>query len=127
MSFRDALATMWHVDLAILIEELKPDWTNTDENLARLVDRLDYELQANYARATTDPNDPDVKREREARRRAGHKPPPLPIIRPVAVRPQALHSLLLEQTQALIEQHEKPKQKKMTLAELREMRARNGR
>ena len=113
---------MWHVDLAILIDGLRPEWTNGDENLARLVDRLDYELQANYAAATTDPNDPEVKRERAERRRAGQKPPPLPIIRPVAVRPQALHSLLLAQASAQIEEHLAPKKKKTTIADLRAMR-----
>lgn len=62
-------------------------WSYTDENLALLVDRLDYWLGTEYAGWVTDPNDPEVKRERAERKRSGVKPSPIPIIPPVAKRP----------------------------------------
>lgn len=62
-------------------------WTYTDENLAMLIDRLDYWLEAEYAGWVTDPDDPEVKRARAERKRAGKKPPPVPLIPPVAKRP----------------------------------------
>ena len=62
-------------------------WTFTDENLALLVDRLDYWLSSEDVGGVTDPNDPGEKRRREERKRQGIKPPPVPIIPPVAKRP----------------------------------------
>lgn len=56
------------------------------ENLAMLVDRDDYWLNSEYASWTSDPDDPEAKAERERRKRAGIKPPPLPILPPIACR-----------------------------------------
>lgn len=63
------------------------EWTYTDENLALLVDRLDYWLSSEYTGWVTDPEDPEVKQARAERKRSGAKPPPVPIVPPVAQRP----------------------------------------
>lgn len=55
-----------------------------------LVDRLDYWLNSEYTSWITDPEDPDVKRRRAEQKRAGVKPPPQPVITPVAKRPPAV-------------------------------------
>ena len=57
-----------------------------DENIAMLVDREHYYLESEYSSWITDPNDPQVKAERMQRKRRGEKPPPHPLIYPVAQR-----------------------------------------
>ena len=57
LSYRQCLAEMWWVDLAILADGLD-EWTPTDENLARLVDREDYWLNSEYRSWITDPDVP---------------------------------------------------------------------
>ena len=47
-------------------------------------------VHAEYAQWTTDPDDPQVKADRERRKKAGIKPPPFPIIPPVAFRPDSV-------------------------------------
>lgn len=86
MSWYDALRTLDVDELADLVLGLD-SWTHTDENIARLVDRDDYYLRSMYSQWTTDPEDPEVKREIERRRRHGVKPPPEPLIPPIAERP----------------------------------------
>lgn len=118
---------MWHVDLWLLVDGLDR-WTQTDENIARLVDREDYWLNSEYTTWVTDPDDPETKRAREqmkARRRAGYRPPPTPLLSPVAVRPadvteQIIEELLAEQAKYGFDSE--PKDKKITIAELRAMR-----
>lgn len=56
------------------------------ENLAMLVDRDDFYLNSEYSQWITDPNDPQVKAERARRLKYGIKPPPVPVLRPVAMR-----------------------------------------
>ncbi|TVS29796.1 hypothetical protein [Corynebacterium sanguinis] len=74
------------------------EWTYTDENLANLVDHLAYWLGTEYVGWVTDPDDPEVKKARAERKRSGEKPPPVPIIPPVARRPpeqaKAAHALV---------------------------------
>lgn len=84
------MATRWWQDIAVLIDGLDSYWTRTDENIAALVDRDDYYLTAQYRSWITDPSDPEVKREQMRRKRSGKKPPPLPILYPVAQRPEAV-------------------------------------
>lgn len=59
-------------------------------NIAYLVDLLSYKVHADYQQWITDPDDPAVKAAVEARRRAGIKPPPAPLVPPVAVRPRSV-------------------------------------
>lgn len=58
-----------------------------------LVDRDDYWLNAEYRQWVTDPDDPEVKRAREERKRRKVKPPPSPILPPVALRPEGMASI----------------------------------
>ena len=81
---------MDHRELADLVMGLEDTWTRTDENIARLVDRDDYYLRSMYQQWTADPDDPEAQRERDRRKRLGIKPPPQPLIAPVAVRPAEL-------------------------------------
>lgn len=75
------------------------------ENLAMLVDRDDYYLNSEYANWTADPDDKQAERERERRKREGIKPPPIPILPPVAKRSlkdaSALVAEFLEKRKAL--------------------------
>lgn len=122
---------MWHVDLAMLYDGLD-DWTHTDENIARLVDREDYWLNSEYRQWTTDPNDPEVKAARAERLRKGTKPPPLPVLFPVAARPRDLHDTLVVHAREQAENTgltsdtaapgETPKSRKVSIRELQQMR-----
>ncbi len=60
------------------------------ENVAMLVDRDDFWLTSEYRSWITDPDDPEVKRQRALRKRDGRKPPDQPPLRPVALRPAEL-------------------------------------
>lgn len=103
LDFRDALESMWHGDIAVLIEGLD-HWSDQDENLAMLVDRLDYWLNSEYRSWITDPDDPEVVRERARRKREGIKPPADPVIFPVAHRPAHIRKALMRE---LLKEQEK--------------------
>lgn len=81
-------------------------WSYTDENLAMLIDRLDYWLSSEYTQWTTDPDDPEVKRARAERKKSGEKPPPNPIIIPVAQRPPEQAKAAWEDLVRQREEHE---------------------
>lgn len=66
------------------------DWTHLAANVAGLFDLMSFWLHSEYARWTTDPDDPDYRRAVRERRRAGIKPPPFPIPPPVAHRPPSV-------------------------------------
>lgn len=66
------------------------DWSKLAENVARLVDLVEYWLRAEYAKWTADED------EIKAARRHRRKPPPFPIIPPVAQRPPSLQERLDE-------------------------------
>ncbi|ART20063.1 hypothetical protein CBE89_00010 [Corynebacterium striatum] len=108
---------MCHLDLAILVQKLD-EWTDLEENVARILDRLDYWLGTEYTQWTTDPEDPEIKRARAERKRAGYKAPPHPIVFPVAKRPERIHmELLLDAHQEFISFHpekEKPRDTPMS-------------
>lgn len=87
---------MDHRELADLVLGLEDTWTRTDENIARLVDRDDYYLRSMYQQWIADPDDPEAQRERARRKRLGIKPPPHPLIAPVAMRPDELSAHLWE-------------------------------
>lgn len=58
-----------------------------------LVDRENYWLNSEYTSWITDPNDREVREERLRRKRLGIKPPPAPLLPPVAMRPPDLAEL----------------------------------
>lgn len=78
------------------------DWTHLAANVAELVDLWSYWLRSEYAKWIHDPDDPEVKREAARRKRDGVKPPPMPLIPPVAHRPPSVAVKYFEdyQTQA---------------------------
>lgn len=88
------------------------------ENIARLVDRLDFAMTFDYVGAVTDPDDPEVKRDREARQKAGIKPPPRPILSPVALRAPEVTAELVERAREAHQQFELPKPRKLGLRDL---------
>lgn len=120
LNYRDVLAEMWWVDIAILIEGLGR-WTRTDENIARLVDREDYWLNSEYSQWITDPDDPDVKAEQARRKALGIKPPPRPIMWPVASRPPEIDAELLQAAITASEKASEPPRKKISVAELQNL------
>jgi hypothetical protein len=89
-------------------EQEETAWTYTDENLAMLIDRLDYWLSSEYVGWVTDPNDPEEKRKSEERKRSGVKPPPVPIIPPVAKRPPDVAREVVRFNQALRDHYSTP-------------------
>lgn len=130
LDWREARRTLWHGDLAALVEGLD-EWTRTDENIARLVDREDYWLNSEYAGWIHDPDDPDTKRRAAERRKRGIKPPPTPILFPVAARPDTLHTELMTLAQQQITEHNPPRpaapgegagRRKISIRELQAMR-----
>jgi hypothetical protein len=74
-------------------------------NLAELVDLMHYWLHSEYAKWITDPEDPQVKAEADRRKRAGIKPPPMPLIMPVAHRPPSLAEQYRKQYEQLVSQY----------------------
>jgi hypothetical protein len=98
------------VDLVALVRGLPPDsataraelgdmahWGPHEENTARFLDVMNSWLEYEYSRWTTDPEDQEFQAEMRARKRAGIKPPPHPVIMPVAMRPESLAAARLEQ------------------------------
>ncbi|MFI5504461.1 hypothetical protein ACFLIN_03740 [Corynebacterium kutscheri] len=125
---RQIARSMWWVDFMLLV--LKIDdltWSHTDENLAKLIDREHYWLDSEYAQWVFDPEDPEVKQAQARKKQSRVKPPEKPIVPPVASRPAAAQLKALEAYNSqLVEYHEKahkPFKKKLTISELRNMRA----
>lgn len=108
LDLRDALHSMRHEDVDALLERMPREWGDHEENVAMLVDRLDFLLNAEYASWTTDTDDPELKRERARMKRDGIEPPPFPLLRPVARRPRALHEALLADYERRREHYESP-------------------
>lgn len=79
------------------------DWNHLAANVATLVDLMSYTVHAEYAQWITDPEDPQVKADRERRKRAGIKPPPFPIIPPVAFRPDSIATEINTAYEQLVE------------------------
>lgn len=74
-------------ELVNLVLQLSQEWGPHEENTALLLETLTAQLDWGWADRTVDPDDPEVKAERA--RSKGIKPPPHPILRPVALRPAA--------------------------------------
>lgn len=71
------------------------DWGYLAENVAQLVDVMSAWLNYEYANWTADPD--EVEAERKKRKRAGRKPPPFPLIQPIAARPPSRRDALIEE------------------------------
>lgn len=99
---------MRHDDVTELLERMPRDWGDAEENVAMLVDRLDFLLNAEYASWTTDTDDPELQRERARMKRAGIEPPPFPLLRPVARRPAPLHEALVADYERRRQHYESP-------------------
>ena len=75
------------------------DWGHLAENVARLVDLVSAWLNYEYASWTADPD------EVKAARRGKRKPPPSPIVPPVAARPRSLHEQLAARHEEIVAQY----------------------
>ncbi|BAD56382.1 hypothetical protein [Nocardia farcinica] len=134
MNLRVALATMPYTDVAALIEDAEArdaQRARDSENLAMLVDRCDFDTTFGYVSAVTDPDDPQVKAERARRLKYGIKPPPTPILPPVAQRPPEITDLLIARFREAQKPYQIPDQRssgpKSKLAQLNQARAQAGR
>ncbi|WP_280448486.1 hypothetical protein [Nocardia brasiliensis] len=102
---------MPYTDVAALIldaEQRDARAARDSENLAMLVDRFDFDVNFEYVSSTTDPDDPDVARERALRKKHGITAPPLPILAPVAQRDPAITAELIERYRAAQEPYRIP-------------------
>ncbi|RVW03008.1 hypothetical protein [Rhodococcus xishaensis] len=97
------------------------------ENLAMLVDRDDYWLGSEYRQWTTDPDDPEVKAARARWKASGRKPPPHPLLAPVALRPPQTHAKLVEKYLADVAKHSTPPSLQAGLSPSRKLAALLGR
>jgi hypothetical protein len=80
------------------------DWNHMAANLAELVDLMSYWLQSEYAKWIHDPDDPETQRLERERKRNRVKPPPQPIIPPIAHRPPSVQAAYLEHYRKQLEQ-----------------------
>lgn len=131
MNLRIALATMPFPDVAALIDDAgarDAQRARDSENLAMLVDRTDFDVNFDYIGAVTDPEDPEVARERALRKKHGIKPPPLPILAPVAQRDPKFTAELIGRYRAAQQPYQIPEDKpKNTLDLLNRSRREAGR
>lgn len=77
-----------HLPTSSLARLLGSNWSAHEENTAQLYEVLHYWLGLEWIDRTTDPNDPEVRRRRAQDARSGIKPPPYPLVPPVALRPE---------------------------------------
>lgn len=99
------------------------EWGPHEENTARLLDVEAYQLDWEWARKTTDPEDPSVRREQLDARRRGIRPPRRPLIPPVAARPPGLAEQKLAEYLARVAEHAEPapNRRAVTLAEFNQV------
>lgn len=76
------------MDLVAYVDGL---WSDADENAALLLEFQAHAATVEWQRLTVDPDDPEVKAAREAAEAAGLKPPPVPLVVPMAHRPWRQH------------------------------------
>ncbi|MEV6897446.1 hypothetical protein [Amycolatopsis sp. NPDC051372] len=106
------------VDLVTLIRQLPAEsrlaqqetdgWGPDQENQARLVDLAYYQVERAYIAANTDPEDPELRYQRAEAKRRGIKPPPAPIIAPVALRPARVAERMWAEYHAEVEKYSIP-------------------
>lgn len=108
-------------DLVAFIKKLPPDsalareeagpwgrWDAHKENTARLLEVMSHQLELNWVDRTTDPEDPEVKRDRAKAKRAGIKPPVHPLVPPVAMRPHEIAQERIAEYRELVDAHNAP-------------------
>ena len=83
-------------------------WGPHEENTARLLEAQAYALDFAWADRTIDPDDPEVKAERARMRK--RKPPPHPIVPPVARRPAKFAEQRAAEYMAEIQRYAPPAQ-----------------
>jgi hypothetical protein len=103
------------VDLVALIRQLPGDsrlahsetdgWGPVEENHARLVDLAYHQAELEHLARTVDPDDPEIRRQRAEAKRRGVKPPPHPIVAPVAARPVRIAERMWAEYHAELEQY----------------------
>lgn len=94
------------------------EWGPDEENRARLLEVQAYVLELDWIRHTTDPDDPEVRRDRLEAKRRGEKPPPRPIVPPAALRPtQLAEQRFQEWIDQLAATVPKPAKERVSLAE----------
>lgn len=89
------------------------DWDAHKENTARLLEIESYKLELAWSDRTLDPNDKDVKRERLAAERAGIKPPPHPMVPPIAMRPHEIGEQRLQEYLDVVAKYGAPAREKL--------------
>lgn len=97
------------VDLVDLVHGLD-HWGWHEENTARLLEAQAYKLELDWVDRITDPDDPEVKRDRAQAKRAGIRPPERPIVPPVALRPPAMQAVAVADFAEKIDKHRTPPQ-----------------
>ncbi|WP_159840216.1 hypothetical protein [Nocardia sp. CY41] len=121
---------MPYTDVAALIEDAEArdqQAARDSENLAMLVDRVDFEVGFEYVSGVTDPDDPEIARERALRKKHGIKPPSMPIYAPVAQRAPEITAELVERYRAAQKPYQIPEPKQSKLDLLNRSRAEAGR
>lgn len=120
LDVRNCVRSMPWQDFVLLVDDLRPSWSEVDENAAVLVDVLTYWLEAEYVKWTTSPEEAE-----RAAKSARKQPPPFPLIRPVAHRPPEVHAAAVARYEALVERYDKADgaavQRQMTADEMIEM------
>lgn len=82
------------------------DWGHLAANVAELVDLMNYQVNADYQQWVTDPDDPAVKADRDYRKKNKIKPPPVPLVPPVAFRPGSVAAEYREAFAELVAKYE---------------------
>lgn len=122
MPLREAITTWPAGDLTAAVKHLPQDsatqraelgdrwdWGHMAANLAQLVDLWTFWLTSEYARWIHDPDDPETKRRERERKRQGIKPPPVPLVPPVAHRPPTVAAAYEEQYLHQVAEHDQPR------------------
>jgi hypothetical protein len=119
---------MLYVDLCALVHDAlarDDQQDRTDENIAMLLDRDNFELESLYHQWITDPNDPTVKAEAADRKRRGITPSKQPLIYPIALRRPELTEIYRQRYTEAVQRYSTPElDRKLTLAEVLRMRKR---
>jgi len=115
--------------LVALIEQVDEVWGFHEENTAQLLDVLSTRLDWTWTDRTTDPEDQEVKAA--LAKQKDQKPPPTPIIRPVAWRPRAVAEQRVQEyidsvTSLGVPRQDKPASDDEKLALLAKWDAQNG-
>jgi hypothetical protein len=126
VQLRDALESFAAVDMPDIIRQLiatrgsamrreilgdYAEWGAHEENTARLLDVREYELELAWADRTFDPDDRETRRERLEAKRRGIKPPPHPLVPPVAHRPAQLAEAILSRYLETVKQQQVEKER----------------